>query len=506
MADSGTPCSPLPAEIATMSRTRFPLVLAGFALGVAATAFVTGLHGQPAPPPPAVPKELASFRDVVKRVLPAVVSIDAKSLDKKPADAGVKKSQLPPGTPDEFRRFFEVADDSGPKADPNLGFGSGVIVDPAGVVLTNFHVVEGADTVELSLQDGRKFTSKDIRRDAKTDLAVIRVQAANPLPALDLGDSDGMEVGDRVLAVGAPFGLAGSVTHGIVSAKSRQNLKLNQYEDFLQTDAAINPGNSGGPLVSLDGKVIGITSAIKTRSGGSQGVGLAVSSNLAKDVVDQLLKNGVVRRGYLGVAIKPLDDETALKSGLPKGTGVVVTKVYENTPAAKAGLQVGDIVTSVGGVAVKEANTLPRIAAKLPLDKETELVYVRDGKAVAVAVTIAEQPDDFGKRAKTVPEKPQTLKFDDLGLTVADLTPGEAARFEYPKGTAGVLVVGLQRGGPAAEAGVVLGRVIQKVDKTPVTTAKEFADALAAANRERGALLTLLRPTGEVEFAVVKVR
>lgn len=489
--------------------SRLPLAAACVAVGAAGTFVATTLNGQPAPPAPPVPRELVSYRDIVKRVLPAVVSIDAKSLDPKPAAPAPvpKNTQIPPGAADEFRGFFAAAEPA-PRTDPNLGFGSGVLIDPAGVVLTNFHVVEGADTVEVSLQDGRKFTSKDIRRDAKTDLAVVRLDAGKPLPALDLGDSDAMEVGDRVLAVGAPFGLAGSVTHGIVSAKSRQNLRLNQYEDFLQTDAAINPGNSGGPLVSLDGKVVGINAAIKTRSGGFQGVGLAVSSNLARDVADQLLKNGAVRRGYLGVGIRELDDDLAARVGVAKGAGVVVTKVYDNSPAAKAGLAAGDVITSIGGVAVKDANALPRLAAKLPLNKDADLVYVRDGKAVTVPVTIVEQPDEFGPRPKPAPapEKPRTLKLDALGLTVADLTPAEAARFEFPKGTVGALVVGLQRGGSAAEAGVVLGRVIVKIDKTPVTTAKEFADALAAANRDRGALVHLLRPSGEVEFAVLKVR
>lgn len=484
----------------------FPVALVSFSLGAAAMVAVSGSQGQQAPPAPAVPAELTSYRDVVKRVLPAVVSIEARTTGQKAAEPAPKQSQLPPGTPNEYRRFFEAAQQPAPKNDPNLGFGSGVLIDSAGVILTNFHVVEGADTVDVALTDGRKFSTKDIRRDAKTDLAVIRIEAGKPLPFLELGNSDAMEVGDRVLAVGAPFGLEGSVTHGIVSAKSRHNLRLNQYEDFVQTDAAINPGNSGGPLVSLDGKVIGINSAIKTRSGGFQGVGLAVSSNLAKEVVGQLLKNGVVKRGYLGVSIKELDQDTATRTGVARGTGVVVTKVFADTPAAKAGLQVGDVITSIGGVAIKDANSVPRITARLPLGKETELVYVRDGKATAVSVTVIEQPEEFNPRAKTVPEKPQVLKFELHGMTVADLTPAEAARFEYPKGTVGALVVGLQRGGPAAEAGVVLGRVIVKVDKTPVTNAKEFADAFAAANRERGALLTLLLPSGEMEFAVLKVR
>src|SRR5205823_5715105 len=198
-----------------------------------------------------------------------------------------------------------------------IGFGSGFIVDPKGVVLTNNHVVDGATEVEVTLHDGRKFTSKDIKTDEKTDLAIVRLDTKGAsLPYLELGDSASMEIGDRVLAVGAPFRLTGTVTSGIISAKGRYGLGLNKYEDFLQTDAAINPGNSGGPLVNLDGKVIGVTSAIKSRSGGFQGVGLAISSNEARKIMRRLHEHGVVRRGYLGVQIRDVEEETAKKYGL----------------------------------------------------------------------------------------------------------------------------------------------------------------------------------------------
>src|SRR4029079_1070228 len=226
-------------------------------------------QAEPRPAAPLIPPELTSYRNIVKDVVPAVVSIESRA---------------------KARRSMRLRDDRDRSVE--LGLGSGVIVGPKGVILTNYHVVEGADFVEVRLADGRKFSSQDMAGDKKTDLAIVRVKTDKPLPFLALGDSSRMEVGDRVLAVGAPFGLAGSVTHGIISAKSR-SMKLNVYEDFLQTDAAINPGNSGGPLVSLDGKVIGINSAIKSRSGGFQGVGMAISSNLARTVMSQLLKDGV---------------------------------------------------------------------------------------------------------------------------------------------------------------------------------------------------------------------
>ncbi len=284
------------------------LLLAGLVVGG-----ITGhslLKGQPPAAPP-IPKELTSYRDVVKRVLPAVVSIEGKS----PATT-VKDKESPrrvpsnnQQVPEEFRHFFDEFGQSpfGSDAEPtpHLGFGSGFLVDPKGIILTNNHVVDGASQVVVTLQDGRKFTSKDIKTDQMSDLAIVRLDTKEDLPFLRLGDSNAMEIGDRVLAVGAPFRLQGTVTAGIISSKGR-NLGMNTYEDFLQTDAAINPGNSGGPLVNLQGNVIGINAAIKSHSGGWQGIGLAVSSNLAKNVMEQLETNGVVRRGFLGVHIKDI--------------------------------------------------------------------------------------------------------------------------------------------------------------------------------------------------------
>jgi serine protease Do len=492
-------------------------MIAGAALAIFAVGSLQGQSTVPPPaPPPADPPRIAlpaatpalplrpeiyTFRDVVKKVVPAVVSIEASAA--KPA---VRVGQaLPPGIPEEFRRFFEMANpEGGDRADPNLGFGSGVIIEASGVILTNFHVVDGADSVEVKLQDGRTFTSKDIRKDPKTDLAVIKLAVDQPLPALELGDSEAMEVGDRVLAIGAPFGLTGSVTHGIISAKSRSNLRLNQYEDFLQTDAAINPGNSGGPLVSLEGKVIGINSAIKTKSGGFQGVGLAISSNMARDVATQLLKTGVVRRGYLGITIRELDDELAARLGVKKGTGVVVTKVLESGPAAKAGLQAGDVITSVGGVIINDVNALPKAVIRMPLNEKVEVQFVRDGKPQSLQVNVENQPEDYGPRASSGVLRGVTIA--DLGLTVTDLTPETAVQLGLPRDARGAVVIGVERGSLAASAGLVRGAVIVRVDKTLVGNAKQFVDAIANVNKDRGALLYLLRSNGDVEFLVLKFR
>jgi serine protease Do len=350
------------------------------------------LYGQPKQSPPPIPRELTSYRDVVKRVLPAVVSLEVK----------MKAKAAAPRPADDTA----LVDQPG---DAKAGYGSGVLVDGRGVVLTSFHVVEGADAVIITLADGRTFTSTTVRGDKKTDLAIVILdpKVTGQLPHLELGDSDAMEIGDRVLAVGAPFGLAGSVTHGIISGKGRNGLNLNAYEDFLQTDAAINPGNSGGPLISLDGKVIGINAAIKSKSGGFQGVGLAVASNLCKTVVQALTTDGVVKRGYLGLHVRELSKELAAKLKQP---GVVIGEVFDKSPAAKAGLKVGDVITTFAGKAVPDTKTLQTIVLSLPLKKAVPMTIVRDGKAMTVNVTIEEQPEDYGvprQQSRSTPEGPR---------------------------------------------------------------------------------------------------
>ena len=439
------------------------------------------LTGQPPAALPPTPREPTSFSPVVKRILPAVVSIEGKAKQGTKAPARFAR---PDGT------------------DP--GFGSGVLIDPAGVVLTNNHVVQDVESVEVTLHDGRKFTSGDIRRDPKSDLAIVKLEAKVPLPFLEFADSDAAEVGDRVLAAGAPFGLAGSVTHGIVSGKSRTNLRLNPYEDWLQTDAAVNPGSSGGPLVNLDGKVLGITAAIKTKTGGFSGVGLAVASNLCKSVTTQLIKDGVVRRGYLGADVRELDAAVAAKLGVKPEAGVIVSKVYANSPASKAGLEVGDVLTALAGQPLRTSRDVQRIASGLPLSREAELATVRDGKARLAKVVIEEQPVDFG--APPAPANPGVIvPFEKLGVAVADLSPEMAVRLGFAKETRGAMVVTVVHGGIAEQVGLRTGHVVVQVDKTPIASAAAFEQSIVRADRDKGALIRVLRPSGEAEFAVLIV-
>jgi serine protease Do len=451
------------------------------------------------PKPIAAPAELTSYRDVVRLVLPAVVSIESRVKTKvRPMGRA-----LPDGIPEEFRRFFEggILEEIPPQA----GFGSGFLVDPNGLILTNLHVVDGADQVEVTLKDGRKFTSRDIKGDRKTDLALVRIDARN-LPFLTLGDSDAMEIGDRVLAVGAPFGLTGSVTHGIISAKGRNNLNMNFYEDYLQTDAAINPGNSGGPLVNLEGKVVGINTAIKSRSGGFQGVGLAIASNLARTIKDKLATDGVVKRGYLGVQIKELSPEIAERMGVKQG--VVIGQVFDGSPAAKAGFQAGDVVTAIASKEVKDSRELQQVVAGLPLQQPVEVRILREGKPKVLSVTIEEQPEDFGTSRVPAPRVPGRerggVRLESLGLEAADLTPELAEQLGLKEDARGVVVTAVDPEGAAAEAGLRRGMVIAKVEGEPVKSASALKDALAKAPLDKGVVLQVQSARGGVDYLMLK--
>jgi serine protease Do len=467
-----------------------------------------------------IPKDMSSYSPVVKKVLPAVVSITSRA-KQGGANRGRQFRRMFPddgGIPPELRRFFEdfnrpqqqpFSDDE--DGSPALGLGSGVVVDPKGVILTNFHVVDGADQVQVVLEDGRKFMSRDIKGDAKSDLAIVRLKTDQPLPYLELGDSDAMQIGDRVLAVGNPFGLSGTVTAGIISAKGR-HLQMNMYEDFLQTDAAINPGNSGGPLVNLAGQVVGINSAIKSRTGGFQGIGLAVASNLAKNIEQQLLKHGTVRRGYLGVRISDLEPAVADKMGLKTKHGVVVGDVNPDTPASKAGLRPGDIIISINGKEVKDGTQLQTVVAGLPLGKPVDVDIIRDGKPEVVKVTVEQQPNDFGPQAKrgerrsprSESEEPETAKLSKVGLEVAELTSDLADQLGYKDSDKGVVVVRVESESPSQDAGLRRGMLITRVDRRPVTSVSAFRRLIERS--KDSVVLQVKTPRGGVNYLELKTQ
>ena len=484
---------------------------AALVVGLSLGMYVGGpfIHGQVTQPVP-MPKELTSFRNVVKTVLPSVVSIEArtkivKTKSKQPREVPFDRGQIP----EEFRHFFEDFGRFPEQNDvPRVGFGSGFFVDSSGVILTNYHVIDGVDQVTVTLADGRKFVSKNLKGDRRTDLAVVILDQKGPFPTLAMADSDAMEIGDRVLAVGAPFGLTGSVTAGIISAKGRDGLNMNKYEDFLQTDAAINPGNSGGPLVNLEGKVVGINSAIKSRSGGFQGVGLAIASNLVKRVLPGLRTDGVVHRGYLGVQIRELNPEVAARLNVPKDTGVVVAEVFDHTPAAKAGIQAGDILTTLAGKKIKDAKTLQGIVVDLPLKQAAEAKLIRDSQPVTVQVTIEEQPTDFGYASAPVQRQPQaapgSVALANVGVEVSDLTDTTAEDLGFKTGTRGVVITRVEPGTSAAEAGLRKGMLIAKVDSHKVSTAAQLQQTLQTASLERGILLQVQSPQGGTNYVLLK--
>jgi serine protease Do len=455
-----------------------------------------------------VPKDLVSYKDVVKRVLPAVVSVDAKPKNGVIGAKMPSHPQMPfgnfPGLPEDLRKElerFQKQQPQMPDMAPRHAFGSGFVVDPTGVIFTNDHVVHGADEVQVTLQDGRKFTSRDIKKDPKTDLAIVRIEVKEPLPSLKLGDSDKAEIGDRVLAIGAPLGLTGSVTSGIISAKGR-DIHMNMYEDFLQTDAAINPGNSGGPLVNLAGEVVGINSAIKSETGGFQGIGLAISSNLAKNVMEQLLHNGSVHRSYLGVQVQALDAEVAARLGMAGKSGVVLSKVMPGGPAAKCGLQDGDILTEIAGQQVKDPQSLRRIVAGLPLGKPVELTVFHDGNSKKVTMTAEEQPESFGTAAEST--EAGVTNLGKVGVKITDLTPEKARELGYPQKTEGVLITEVEPNSVAGEAGLRSGTLLLKVDQQLVKNAAEAQQAVEKASLEKGVLLQVRTAQGGTFYVLLK--
>ncbi len=447
-----------------------------------------------------IPKELTSYRDVVKRVLPAVVSIESQARAGKRPLQRDGDMQLRGGE-DRFGDNRAI-DDNGPT---RIGFGSGFLISSKGVVLTNNHVVAGADQVVVQLRDGSKYTSTKIKTDVKSDLAIVTLDTKLPTPYLEFGDSNAMEIGDRVLAVGAPFGLTGTVTHGIISSKGR-DLRMNMYEDFLQTDAAINPGNSGGPLVNLEGKVIGVNSAIKSRTGGFEGIGLAIPSNMAKWIGEQLLRNGVVRRGYLGVGIEDVDEGIAKDLSLKEAKGVKITRVYRGAPGAKAGLKTDDVIVSLGGKPVANGRGLQLAVATLPLGKPVDLRIVRDGKEQSLSVIIEEQPQTFGTaKQPKIPEVGRgSFHIQRAGFVVTDLTDDLAESLRYPDTVKGGLIVRIDPAGLAAQVGLRAGMVILKVNKESTTTAKAVKDAMASGSTVKGISVEARSQKGGTRTFVLK--
>jgi len=445
------------------------------------------------------PLETGSFSSVVKRVAPSVVKITTSTKAKRVA---ANPNQFPGFDNPAFRQFFggRVPEVQMPA---QAGLGSGVIISSDGYIATNNHVVQGADEVIVSLDDGRELKAKVVGRDPQTDIAVVKVDAKD-LPAITFADSGKIEVGDRVLAIGNPFGIGETVTTGIVSAKGRRAGLGLDYEDFVQTDAAINPGNSGGALVDVEGRLIGINTAILSRNGGFQGVGLAVPANLVSQVADGLVKNGKVVRGYLGVGAQNITPTLAETLGIEGKHGALIADVQPNSPAAKAGLKNGDVITAVNGEAVEDANRLTFSVGAIPPGTKVELDVLRDGKTKTMKVTTAERPASASRNSGEE-AAPEALASNDEGVlngvAVDDIAPQMRNQLNLPARLKGAVITNVDPESAAARAGLRAGDVILEINKKPVASAQDAVELSAKAEGKK----TLLRlfSRGSTIFVVV---
>lgn len=455
-----------------------------------------------------------SFADLAEKLSPAVVNIstsqtlqpgDALPDEDFPDDAG----PAPDGGPDAP---FDTPDpDAGPVPDASArkvqSLGSGFVVDPGGIIVTNNHVIDGADSIEVNFTDGTTLPAKLIGHDPKTDLAVLKVEAKKPLASVSFGSSTKARVGDWVLAIGNPFGLGGTVTAGIISAKDRAINNPGPYDDYIQTDASINRGNSGGPLFDLNGRVIGINTAIISPSGGSVGIGFAVPSDTARQVVAQLEKFGETRRGWLGVRIQSVTPDIAEGLGLKTASGVLIAGVSPGGPAEKAGLQTGDVIVSFNGKTVPTVKDLPRVVAESPIGARVPVDIIRGGAPKTVTVTLGRLEDADGERE--APKKPEmpSPRTVVLGIGLADLTADLRDKYGIPTDLSGVVVISVAPDSDAAAKGVQPGDVIIEVAQQNVRRSEEVKariEAERAAGRT-SALLLISSVSGDRRFIAVKI-
>ena len=465
-------------------------LLAGFLLG-GLTFYVigkiSGQHGYLPYTTPNVPRQVMetskAFSEIVSAVSPAVVNISTTKVVRR--DTGTLFE-------DPLFDFLNPFHEFGmPKKWKEQSLGSGVIVSVDGYIITNNHVVEKSDEIKVTLLDKRVFKGRIVGADPKTDIAVIRIDANN-LPTIPWGDSEKLQVGEFVLAIGNTYGLSHTVTMGIISAVGRANVGIADYEDFIQTDAAINPGNSGGPLVNIKGELIGINTAIFSRTGGYQGIGFAVPSDMVRLVMDQLVQGGKVTRGWIGVTIQELTPELSQKFGLKKANGALVSDVAKDSPAAKAGIMRGDIILEFNGKGVKDVSTLRNMVAQSKAGSEISVKILRSGKEYTVKMVIVELPREV---AEVVPEQvPDNTKAEVLtGLTVRDITKEIIRQLGFNKDERGVVVVKVEPGSPADEAEIKKGDIIKEIDKKVVDNLEDFKKIAANIKRSESVLLFINR-------------
>jgi serine protease Do len=456
-----------------------------------------------------------SFADLANELLPAVVNISTTQTFGGQEFEGPEMPQFPPGSP--FQEFFEEFFER--RQGPNLpqrratSLGSGFVIDSGGYIVTNFHVIEGADEITVLLHDDTNLTAELVGHDDRTDIAVLRVEPDTPLPAVGWGSSEAMRVGDWVIAIGNPFGLGGSVTAGIISARAR-DINSGPYDDFIQTDASINRGNSGGPMFNLDGEVIGINTAIYSPSGGSVGIGFAIPSSLARNVVDQLIEFGRTRRGWLGVRIQSVTEDIAEGLGLDEARGALVASVTPGGPAAEAGIEPGDVIIEFSDREIDEMRSLPRIVAETSVGSEVEVTVWRQGELETLTVTLGEleAAEDAGLLAG-LPDEPggddgkgAEEQLESLGMALADVTDELRRRFDLPSEAGGVVVTDVAPGSPAAERGLQPGEVIVEVGQDEVSSVEEVVGKIREArDAGRRSVLLLVEREGDMRFIALNI-
>ena len=496
-----------------------PIVRRGLLVGAAcATMALQGLTSAAAKGP-------ETLADLAAKVTPAVVNISASTTSTAPETARPRTGPAQPGQPfeDLFEEFFRRrGQGQGPGQSPGQdrsetpqrqrrsnSLGSGFVIDPSGIVVTNNHVIGDANDIQVIFSDGTRLKAEIIGKDAKIDLAVLRVKSDKPLPSVSFGDSEAMRPGDWVIAIGNPFGLGGSVSAGIVSARGR-NIESGPYDNYIQTDAAINKGNSGGPLFNMDGDVIGINTAILSPTGGSVGIGFAVPSANAKPVIDQLREFGETRRGWLGVRIQNVDDATAEALGLGTARGALVAGVDEKGPSKPAGIEMGDVITKFDGREVKESRDLPRIVASTPVGKTVDVVLVRKAQELVKSVTIGRLED--GEKAQaaatpaTPPEAPSATRRA-LGLELSGVSDDLRRRYGLKDTVKGVVVTRVDPNSSASDKRIQPGEVIVEVGQESVTSPADVTRRVDALKKDgrKSALLLVSNPQGEVRFVAVSI-
>ncbi len=453
-----------------------------------------------------------SVADVAAPLLDAVVNISTSQTVT--GSKGMPMPQMPEGAPAPFQDFFDEffsqkgQQDNRPRKVQSLG--SGVVVDPAGVIVTNNHVVADADEITVSFNDGSKLKATVKGRDEKIDIAVLEVKPVKPLTSVKFGDSESLRIGDWVMAIGNPFGLGGTVTVGILSARNR-DISSGPYDNFLQTDAAINQGNSGGPLFNMEGELIGINTAIMSRSGGSIGLGFAIPSSMIVNAVSQLREYGEVRRGWIGVRIQDVTDDIAESLSMPAARGALVAGVVDKGPAAVAGILPGDVIVEFDGRPIVAMHELPRYVAEKPVGKEVQVKVFRKGKEETVTAKIALLEDQKDAKVETPLDPPAgpapAIVANALGLTLSDLTPELRTKYSIKEEVTGAVVTEVEAGSVAAEKSIAAGNVITEVGQEKVTTAAEVQTAIdkAKAAKRRNVLLLVANKDGDLQYVAVDI-